>query len=67
MGFYANKDSISQIIKDAGFKWRKGRVAPSSSDPNYRRDQGDPRSLPALVNMDKFFRTLSLAKVFEGR
>ena len=27
---------ISTIIKNAGFKWRKARVALTSNDPNYR-------------------------------
>ena len=27
---------ISDIIKDAGFKWKKARVVLTSSDPNYR-------------------------------
>jgi hypothetical protein len=31
-----SRDLISEIIKDAGFKWRKARVVLTSSDPNYQ-------------------------------
>ena len=35
-GHSISRDVISDIIKDAGFKWKKARVVLTSSDPNYR-------------------------------
>jgi len=35
-GHSISRDSISAIIKDAGFKWKKARVVLTSRDPSYR-------------------------------
>lgn len=35
-GLPISRDLISEIIKDAGFKWRKARIVLTSSDPDYQ-------------------------------
>ncbi len=35
-GVVAGKDTIRQITKEAGFKWRKARIVLTSNDPEYR-------------------------------
>ncbi len=35
-GIVVGKDTIRQITKEAGFKWRKARIVLTSNDPEYR-------------------------------
>ena len=55
-GIVINKDSIRQIIKKAGFKFRKAKRVLTSNDPEYREKlQEITRTLSALTESQKFF------------
>jgi transposase len=55
-GIMINKDSIRQIIKKAGFKFRKAKRVLTSNDPEYRdKLQEITRTLSSLTESQKFF------------
>ncbi len=55
-GIMINKDGIRQIIKKAGFKFKKAKRVLTSNDPEYRdKLQEITRTLSSLTESQKFF------------
>jgi transposase len=50
-----SRDLINEIIKNAGFKWRKARVVLTSSDPNYQAKVGKIAMILSELKSDEAF------------
>ena len=50
-----SRDLINEIIKNAGFKWRKARVVLTSSDPNYQAKVGNIAMILSKLKSDEAF------------
>lgn len=55
-GIHVSKDLISQVVKSAGYRWRKAKVVLTSKDPNYSKKLKQIQTiLSRLGNNDCFF------------
>ncbi len=55
-GFQLSKDTIREIMKSAGYKWRKAKIVLTSNDPEYREKlEHIQMILSSLGAKDRFF------------
>ena len=54
-GIHVSKDLISEIIKSAGYSWRKARVVLTSKDPHYCRKLAEIQEILSKLGDNEFF------------
>lgn len=54
-GVLASQSSIRQVIRDAGYQWKKARVSLTSSDPEYRSKLDAIKATLANLGQDEAF------------
>lgn len=55
-GIFVSKHTIREIVKKAGYSWKKARIALTSNDPNYRRKLNRIKKiLSSLGSCERFF------------
>ena len=54
-GIHVSKNLISQIVKSAGYSWRRARVVLTSNDPDYRRKLGEIQTILSSLGDNDFF------------
>jgi transposase len=54
-GIHVSRSLISQIIKSAGYSWRRARVVLTSNDPDYRRKLGEIQTILSSLGDNDFF------------
>ena len=55
-GILVSKHTIRRIVKNAGYSWKKARIALTSNDPNYRRKLNKIKKiLSSLGPSERFF------------
>ncbi|MFC6637034.1 hypothetical protein [Sulfitobacter sediminilitoris] len=62
-GFPVSHQVLRQIIRGAGWKWRKARIVLTSTDPEYRKKLSMVQKILAnLASDEAFFQLMSLAR-----
>jgi transposase len=54
-GIHISKDLISEIVKSAGYSWRKARVVLTSKDPDYRKKLTRIQNILSNLGDNDFF------------
>ncbi len=54
-GYASNKDTLREIVKSAGFRWRQAKVVLTSNDPEYREKLEHLKGILSTLGRDERF------------
>jgi transposase len=54
-GIYVSKHVVRKIVRNAGYSWKKARIALTSNDPNYRRKLDRIKKILSSLGTDERF------------